>query len=65
MGGANAAAENQRTAEKQLRILENRLDQALVTFNKSLENNRRLREKIDNSRGERIAFEGVDEMFKH
>jgi len=59
MEGANAAAENQRTAEKQLRILENRLDQALVKFNKSLANNRRLREKIDNLRGERIAFEGV------
>lgn len=59
MGGTNAATENQRNVEKQVRILENRLDQALVKFNKSLANNRKLREEIDNLRGERIAFEGV------
>ena len=59
MGGTNAAAENQRNVEKQVRILENRLDQALVKFNRSLANNRKLREEIDNLRGERIAFEGV------
>ena len=59
MGGTNAAAENQRNVEKQVRILENRLDQAVVKFNKSLANNTKLREVIDNLRSERIAFEGV------
>ncbi len=59
MGGTNAATENQRTVDKQLRILENRLDQALVKFNKSLANNRKLREEIDNLRGERVAFDSV------
>ncbi len=59
MGGTNAAVENHRHVEKQIRILENRLDQAVVKFNKSLANNRKLREEIDNLRGERIAFEGV------
>lgn len=59
MGGTNAAADNQRNVEKQVKILENRLDQALVKFNKSLANNRRLREEIDNLRGERVAFESV------
>ena len=59
MGGTNAAAENQRNVEKQVRILENRLDQALVKFNKSLANNRKLREEIDNLRGERVAFDSV------
>lgn len=59
MGGKNAATDNQRTVDKQVRILENRLDQALVKFNKSLANNRRLREEIDNLRGERVAFESV------
>ena len=59
MGGTNAAAENQRNVEKQVKILENRLDQALVKFNKSLANNRKLREEIDNLRGERVSFESV------
>ena len=59
MGGTNAATENQRTVEKQVKILENRLDQALVKFNKSLARNRKLREDIDNLRGERVAFDSV------
>jgi len=52
-GGVNAAAENQKLVEKQVKILENRLDQALVKFNKSLANNRKLRQEIDDLRGER------------
>lgn len=59
MGGANAAADNQRSIEKQVRILENRLDQALVKFNKSLAQNRKLREEIDSLRGERVTFDAV------
>ena len=59
MGGANAAADNQRIVEKQVRILENRLDQALVKFNKSLAHNRKLRQEIDDLRSERVSFDGV------
>ena len=35
MGGINAARENQHMIQKQIRILENRLDKALVKFNES------------------------------
>lgn len=58
-GGRNASSENQQRIEKQVRILENRLDQALVQFNKSLSNNRKLRQEIDDLRGERAAFDNV------
>ena len=63
-GGVNAAAENQKVVEKQVRILENRLDQALVKFNKSLAHNRKLRQEIDDLRGERAAFEGVSKKLE-
>ena len=59
MGGANAASYNQKSVEKQIRILENKLDQALIKFNTSLAKNNVLRQQIDNLRGERVAFEGV------
>ena len=59
MGGANAATDNQKNVEKQIRILENKLDQALIKFNTSLAKNNLLRQEIDNLRGERVAFEGV------
>ena len=63
-GGVNAATENQKVVEKQVRILENRLDQALVKFNKSLAHNRKLRQEIDDLRGERAAFEGVSKKLE-
>ena len=50
MGGVNAARENQMMVQKQIRILENRLDKALVKFNEALSHNKSLREKIDNLR---------------
>ena len=59
MGGSNAASENQKNSEKQLSLLENRLDQAIVKFNKALANNRKLRETIDDLRSERVSFEAV------
>ena len=57
MGGVNAARENQRMTEKQIRILENRLEQALVKYNKSVATNKAIRQDIDDLRGERLAFE--------
>ena len=64
MGGVNASAENQRLVEKQVRILENRLDQALIKFNKSLAHNRKLRKEIDDLRSERVAFDGVNKKLE-
>ena len=59
MGGINAAANNQRIVEKQVRLLESQLDQALLKFNKCVSRNKRLREEIDGLRGERVTFEKV------
>jgi len=59
MGGVNAAANNRRLVEKQVRLLESKLDQALVKFNKCVSRNKRLREEIDGLRGERVTFEKV------
>lgn len=59
MGGVNAAATNQRNVQKQVSLLESRLDQALVKFNKTVSRNKRLREEIDSLRGERVTFEKV------
>lgn len=59
MGGVNADANNQRQSQKQVMLLESRLDQALVKFNKTVSRNKRLREEIDGLRGERVTFEKV------
>eukprot|EP00937_MAST-01D_sp_MAST-1D-sp2_P006080 g6080.t1 len=59
MGGINAARENQHMIQKQIRILENRLDKALVKFNESLAHNKKLRETIDNLRRERVVFDNI------
>ena len=59
MGGVNAARDNQQMIQKQIRILENRLDKALVKFNQSLAANRALREQIDDLRRERVVFDNI------
>jgi coiled-coil domain-containing protein 63/114 len=59
MGGINAARENQHMIQKQIRILENRLDKALVKFNEALAHNKKLRESIDNLRRERVVFDNI------
>jgi len=59
MGGVNAARENQHMIQKQIRILENRLDKALVKFNEALAHNKNLRETIDNLRRERVVFDNI------
>lgn len=40
IGGVNAAKENQAMVGKQVRILENRLDKALIKFNEALAKNK-------------------------
>merc|ERR1719411_544749 len=55
----NANRETQRTIQKNIRMLENRLDKALVKFNEALGHNKKLRETIDNLRRERVVFDGI------
>ncbi|KAF0691983.1 Aste57867_16889 [Aphanomyces stellatus] len=59
MGGVNAAKENHHMVNKQIRILENRLDKSLVKFNEALAQNKVLREEIDNLRRERMIFDNI------
>jgi len=58
-GGVTAALENAKAVQKQIRILENRLDKALQKFNDAIEANRGLREQIDTLRGERVVFDDI------
>lgn len=59
MGGVNASRETNQQVQKQIRILENRLDKALVKFNEALAHNKQLRDIIDNLRRERVVFDGI------
>ena len=59
MGGVNVTKENTQLIEKQVTVLENRLDQALVKFNEALAYNKNLREQIDNLREERKVFQSI------
>lgn len=58
-GGVNAARENHYMVQKQTRILEGRLDKALVKFNEVLARNKTLRREIDDLRRERVVFDGI------
>mmetsp|Transcript_34637 Transcript_34637/g.43729 ORF Transcript_34637/g.43729 Transcript_34637/m.43729 type:complete len:523 (-) Transcript_34637:275-1843(-) len=59
MGGVNASKENNMMISKQIKVLENRLDKALVKFNESLAANKQLRQQIDTLRRERVVFDGI------
>ena len=59
MGGVNAAKENYHMIQKQIRILENRLDKALLKFNEAISHNKTLRDNIDDLRRERVVFENI------
>merc|ERR1719265_2226784 len=58
-GGVKASLDNAKAVQKQIRILENRLDKALQKFNESIEANRALREQIDTLRRERVVFDDI------
>ena len=45
--------------QKQIRVMENRLDKSLVRFNSALATNAQLRTMIDHLRQERSVFEGI------
>jgi hypothetical protein len=59
MGGINASKDNHFMIQKQIRILENRLDKSLIKFNEAISHNKDLRDKIDELRRERVVFENV------
>ncbi|RDD40524.1 Coiled-coil domain-containing protein 63 [Trichoplax sp. H2] len=59
MGGAHIFQEHTMKTQKQTRVLQNRLDKALVKFNSTLADNAKLREAIDHLRSERIIFENI------
>jgi chromosome segregation ATPase len=62
-GGVNAARDNEMAVNKSIRILENRLDKALVKFNDALAYNKQLREQIDNLRRERVVFDEIQQKL--
>jgi hypothetical protein len=59
IGGMNAAKEAERQMDKKAKVLENRVEKALVRFNEALAANKELRNVIDTLRQERSVFEGV------
>lgn len=59
LGGVNAAQYNNQLIQKQIRVLDNRLDKYLTKFNETVANNKVLRQKIDEYRRERIVFDGI------
>ena len=59
MGGVNASKDNHYMIQKQIRILENRLEKALVKFNEAIAHNKTLRNVIDDLRRERVVFESI------
>jgi tetratricopeptide (TPR) repeat protein len=59
MGGINASKDNFYMIQKQIRILENRLDKALIKFNEAIAHNKTLRDDIDDLRRERVVFENI------
>merc|ERR1719198_696228 len=58
-GGVKAALDNAKAVQKQIRILENRLDRELQKFNEAIAANRNLREQIDTLRRERVVFDDI------
>merc|ERR1719224_43133 len=58
-GGVDASKQNVEATQKQIRILENRLDKALQKFNVAIATNKNLREQIDTFRSERVVFDDI------
>lgn len=59
VGGVNAAQENNKLIQQQIRVLENRLDKNLTRFNETLAQNKSLRNHVDEYRRERVVFDGI------
>lgn len=59
MGGVNAAQVNNQLIQKQIRVLEYRMDKSLIKFNETLAQNKVLRTRIDEYRRERVVFDAI------
>lgn len=59
LGGVNAAAVNNKLIQRQIKVLDNRLDKSLTKFNETVAHNKILRTKIDEYRRERVVFDVI------
>ena len=59
LGGVNAAQVNNKLIQKQIKVLDNRLDKCLLKYNETIAQNKVLRQKIDEYRRERIVFDVI------
>lgn len=55
----NSGAENESNLQKQIKILENRLDKANQKYNETIAINRDLKDVIDSLRKERVIFDNL------
>jgi chromosome segregation ATPase len=55
--GVNAAKEDTEQVSKQIKLLDNQLEKALVRLNEAVNRNKLLREDIDHLRKERLVFD--------
>ncbi|KAF4720566.1 coiledcoil domain containing [Perkinsus olseni] len=58
-GGVNAAKETNEALDKQIKILDNRLEKNLQKFNEVIAVNTSLRDRIDSLRRERVVFDSI------
>jgi coiled-coil domain-containing protein 63/114 len=59
LGGVNAAQVNNKLIQKQIKVLDNRLDKCLLKYNETVAQNKVLRQQIDEYRRERIVFDVI------
>jgi chromosome segregation ATPase len=59
LGGVNAAQENNKLIQKQIKVLEASMDKNLTKFNETLAQNKVLRSRIDEYRRERVVFDVI------
>lgn len=64
MGGVHTSHLQHVVVQKQLRVMENRQDKALVRFNTALATNASLRNMIDHLRQEKRVFEGLQKKLQ-
>jgi len=64
-GGVNASLDNAKATQKQIRVLENRLDKGLQTFNEAIAANKELREQIDTLRRESYVFRDIHKKLEN
>ena len=65
MGGVDAAREDTVKTQRQIKILENRLDKALAKHNEALAKNKQLKLTVDDLRKERLVFDDIYEKLQH